>query len=265
MSPAPAHEPFLRAICEAPDDDAPRLVFADWLDENGDPERAEFIRQHVQLARQPEAAAVDRRCAELFQANRRRWVAELPGPADFWAEFAVTGPGSRDVRSRLEVGHERGESVYQDTWVGFAPDLGDWARGFPAAVCVQGGSDLFLTYLDVIMEFVPVRKLHLMNLNDPGTLVQTIAGHPFLAKLRDLILPWVTLTDDAAVALAGSPFATGLRQVSLIAERMTDRAGRAFAESPYLRDVDMLLLLRNEFNGSTRARLQAKYGFRVYC
>jgi uncharacterized protein (TIGR02996 family) len=26
---------FLRAICESPDDDAPRLVFADWLDEHG--------------------------------------------------------------------------------------------------------------------------------------------------------------------------------------------------------------------------------------
>src|SRR6476646_1501888 len=25
---------FRRAICERPDDDAPRLVFADWLDEN---------------------------------------------------------------------------------------------------------------------------------------------------------------------------------------------------------------------------------------
>lgn len=26
---------FLRAILAAPDDDAPRLIYADWLDENG--------------------------------------------------------------------------------------------------------------------------------------------------------------------------------------------------------------------------------------
>ena len=34
---------FLQAIRDAPDDDAPRLIYADWLDERGDP-RGEFIR-----------------------------------------------------------------------------------------------------------------------------------------------------------------------------------------------------------------------------
>lgn len=35
---------FLRRICESPGDDLPRLVFADWLDEQGEAERAEGIR-----------------------------------------------------------------------------------------------------------------------------------------------------------------------------------------------------------------------------
>src|SRR4051812_5383520 len=35
---------LLAAIAEAPDDDAPRLVYADWLEEHGDDARAEFIR-----------------------------------------------------------------------------------------------------------------------------------------------------------------------------------------------------------------------------
>ena len=35
---------FLAAIIESPDDDGPRLVYADWLEENGHPERAEFLR-----------------------------------------------------------------------------------------------------------------------------------------------------------------------------------------------------------------------------
>lgn len=38
------HEAFLRAIFDNPDDDTPRLVYADYLEENGDPLRAEFIR-----------------------------------------------------------------------------------------------------------------------------------------------------------------------------------------------------------------------------
>ena len=50
MSP-PGYEPFLRAICENPEDDTVRLVYADWLDENGDADRAEFIRVHCELAR----------------------------------------------------------------------------------------------------------------------------------------------------------------------------------------------------------------------
>ena len=47
-------EAFLRAVCENPADDTPRLVFADWLDEHGDrpddPARAEFIRVQGELA-----------------------------------------------------------------------------------------------------------------------------------------------------------------------------------------------------------------------
>ena len=34
-------ESFVAAIAASPDDDLPRLVFADWLDEHGDPDRAE--------------------------------------------------------------------------------------------------------------------------------------------------------------------------------------------------------------------------------
>lgn len=44
----PGHEPFLRAICDNPEDDTVRLAYADWLDENGDPERAALIRVSVE-------------------------------------------------------------------------------------------------------------------------------------------------------------------------------------------------------------------------
>lgn len=42
---------FLKAIIESPDDDTPRLVAADWLDEHGEAERAEFIRVQCELAK----------------------------------------------------------------------------------------------------------------------------------------------------------------------------------------------------------------------
>jgi uncharacterized protein (TIGR02996 family) len=42
--------PFLAAIRADRDEDQPRLAFADWLEEQGDP-RAEFIRTQCELAR----------------------------------------------------------------------------------------------------------------------------------------------------------------------------------------------------------------------
>jgi uncharacterized protein (TIGR02996 family) len=45
----PAHKAFIDAIAEDPDDDTARLVYADWLDERGDP-RAEYLRLEAELA-----------------------------------------------------------------------------------------------------------------------------------------------------------------------------------------------------------------------
>lgn len=42
---------LLAVILSDPADDLPRLCFADWLDENGESERAEFIRVQVELLR----------------------------------------------------------------------------------------------------------------------------------------------------------------------------------------------------------------------
>lgn len=47
---------FLDAIIREPDDDTTRLVFADFLDEHGEPDRAEFIRVQCELER------IGRRC-----------------------------------------------------------------------------------------------------------------------------------------------------------------------------------------------------------
>jgi uncharacterized protein (TIGR02996 family) len=46
------HESFLRAILDRPGDDAPRLVYADWLDERGEP-GGDFLRAEVELFRLP--------------------------------------------------------------------------------------------------------------------------------------------------------------------------------------------------------------------
>ena len=45
---------LLRAILDHPDDDAPRLVYADWLEDHGQPARAAFIRTEVDVYARPE-------------------------------------------------------------------------------------------------------------------------------------------------------------------------------------------------------------------
>jgi uncharacterized protein (TIGR02996 family) len=45
----PTESGLLRAVLADPADDTVRLVYADWLEENGQPERAEFIRVQLEL------------------------------------------------------------------------------------------------------------------------------------------------------------------------------------------------------------------------
>jgi len=68
--------PFLRAIAEEPDDDACRLVFADWLEERGD-WRAEFLRLDCRLKGMAEGedgpAALKARWDELWSRLSPGW------------------------------------------------------------------------------------------------------------------------------------------------------------------------------------------------
>src|SRR5262249_29891094 len=64
---------LLQACKESPEDNAPRLILADWLEEHGDSDRAEFIR--LQLAREgrdwldPVLGPIDGRLHELRPAE----------------------------------------------------------------------------------------------------------------------------------------------------------------------------------------------------
>jgi uncharacterized protein (TIGR02996 family) len=40
---------LIRAVCLNPDDDTPRLIFSDWCEDNGEPERAALIRRPEEL------------------------------------------------------------------------------------------------------------------------------------------------------------------------------------------------------------------------
>ena len=69
----PVHGPELKALLAAchrePDDDTPRLVLADWLQERDDP-RGELVRLQVRLAAMP---ANDPEYDALFGQHQKWW------------------------------------------------------------------------------------------------------------------------------------------------------------------------------------------------
>lgn len=71
---------FLDEIISSPEDDTPRLIFADWLDEAGDP-RGQFIRLQCQLAKtdllDPHFLDASHRCDQLLQEYGEAWTGQL--------------------------------------------------------------------------------------------------------------------------------------------------------------------------------------------
>jgi uncharacterized protein (TIGR02996 family) len=65
---------LLTSILLNPEEDTPRLVYADWLDENGEPERAEFVR--VQIAHENWRSDTDALTQDGIKRRMALWCAE---------------------------------------------------------------------------------------------------------------------------------------------------------------------------------------------
>src|SRR5579872_1801348 len=104
------HAGFLKAICDNPEDDTPRLVYADWLDEHGDTARAEFIRVQCQLARSNVPTGklhrLRRRERELLLEHEMAWTAPLHGLVQR-ARFVRGFPERITVMAEDFLGHGR--------------------------------------------------------------------------------------------------------------------------------------------------------------
>lgn len=77
-------EALFAGVLAAPDDDVPRLVLADWLEEHGQEDRAEFIRVQIERAGVPKAVPRFKECIRrervLFARNKETWLE----PFQFW-------------------------------------------------------------------------------------------------------------------------------------------------------------------------------------
>jgi uncharacterized protein (TIGR02996 family) len=110
----PLDRAFLDDIQAHPDDDAPRLIYADWLADNGNPARAEFIRVQIERARldedDPAQDELERREHRLLREHPE-WLAGLPKWAQTSATFrrgfieAISGAAGQVGRELRKVAH----------------------------------------------------------------------------------------------------------------------------------------------------------------
>jgi uncharacterized protein (TIGR02996 family) len=103
---------FLRAIFNRPDDDGLRLIYADWLEERGDP-RAEFLRleaeHHLKGRGKRRPAPLPKRLTDLAPSLDSRWVERmwktrrLPPGARLDLVVVGDGKGLIEVRGQDET------------------------------------------------------------------------------------------------------------------------------------------------------------------
>lgn len=200
---------LLAAVRANPDDDLPRLVFADWLDENGDTDRAEFIRLQVELPRLIDAGdprwMVDRqRAEELRREHGGRWTGGLrplyPNSLPAFARGFVSKvyvrksndlPGWPEVIGRGLTDHPIEEITLADTPTEQRHRLLDSLHDWPHATAL--------------------RRLHFIGgprvTADEMTRLGTI---PHLPRLTELDFGTCTFPADSLAALARTPLASHL-------------------------------------------------------
>jgi uncharacterized protein (TIGR02996 family) len=200
MSDEPA---LLAAVCANPDEDTPRLVYADWLDEYGQTERAEFIR--LQCAPEPDEAQ-EERVAELEERNRIKWLTGLPQfPHARWAF-------RRGFPERLEADG----NVFLDRYGAFARV--PWLR----SLCLW---ELSATHVrDFVSRTWPPQwdELELYGLVRDAfnrtAVAMSVAALTKCAQLRQvrrLHLSALPLTDETVAALAESPNLDNLQRLQI--------------------------------------------------
>lgn len=213
---------LLRAVCDSPDDDTPRLVYADWLDENpdapgGTPDgrraRAAFIRldvelpQHAQVYGDPRWAEIASQTEALIRAHWQEWAAPLKAvPRVKWpGQLAWPGGYDRGFVDLVEFSTARA-----------------FAEQAPHVYALTPGGYLHFSRLTPrtagVLRLPHMRTVHTLNLGqgwrehpggyqhrsqEIGTVgAEALAANPTLTRLHTLLLAGGRIGDAGAEALA---------------------------------------------------------------
>jgi uncharacterized protein (TIGR02996 family) len=256
-------EPFLKAIFAAPEDDLPRLVFADFLDERGDHAWAELIRLQCEYTR--------------FQ-----WPSETDG--------AVLGA----VTNQFQQLVLRIDGLLATLYPGATVHTSD--RGFrrsldslsAIAVTVDDLSDPEKFRLTAVSEYpewygAPRLKIRGGRIRSPDTLA-TIFTSPVTERVTELDLrggifeiPWDNtgtdidsfpefvvkhaITPSMVAALAQTREARRLTELDLRNNDLGNDAARALVASPYLTGLKRLYFTEgNSLRGRIWQQVLERFG-----
>jgi uncharacterized protein (TIGR02996 family) len=260
---------LLAAIYANPLDDAPRLVYADWLDERGgaaNSARAEFIRVQCELALlpayDPRVPALQARQTELLAAHRARWLRPLKqyrSDALFARGFPVPGLDKLDRDDIVRLTE----------------------KDLRAAPLWRYSHDLYGAELKGVLDWPHLHRLTTLSLCPPlpRNWVKRIAQCPGLrnltelgftrcpltaAKLETILDAWVgrrltalwvnecPVGDAGARVIANHPATAGLRLLRAHTARLTSRGIKALVDSPNLDRVTLATFAHNRI-GDTGA------------
>jgi uncharacterized protein (TIGR02996 family) len=219
---------LLAAILAEPDEDTPRLAFADWLDEvGGEAERvrAEFIRVQIELTRVPVG---DPRPVELVSREKRLLTAHR----ETWlAPFQAEGEPLRGGDAH-----------------------GQFRRGFVEVVWMPAA--WFLLRAERLFSLTPARELRITRTTLPE--FAALVHSPFFGRLNTLDLSDPRLGDELVKVLTRR--AASLTTLRLRGCGLTDMAAFWLADTDFNHPVMELDVSFNAMSPAGLAVLRDRFG-----
>jgi uncharacterized protein (TIGR02996 family) len=244
------HASLLAAILAQPDDDNVRLVYADFLEENGDPNRAELIRLQCEIAEQERRGPVRgrkvKRAWELQRDYSSSWLASLPALRgvqwrEFWRGFPV--PKVESTQTLIRIAKELVPLTPIEAAEIYLKASDGMARLAKSDVMPR------LRILDLRVGY----GVSALNSTDLAEFTRS----PRVSGLRGLNLSW--LEDEVAGALAVSPYLSSLEWLRLPGNQLTEEGATALAESPHLPALRWIDVTGQQLSEATLARLKKRF------
>jgi uncharacterized protein (TIGR02996 family) len=225
---------LLAAIVAAPDDPVPRLVFADYLDEHGDPDWAELIRlQNGYFKHWTNAEEMADREAELVKAVTARY-SQIPG---LWLGLPVRGFPERlvfiDDVPKPDPEQLSALTGFPLTWFDFGHALPEWVIESPwlgRAVVIELSdnppSDVHRKEFFAALNPTRLRALFWRDADLGDEDAEFIAAAPQFAGLTELCLADNDIGPDGCADLIASPHLTRLEYLDLSGNPVGTAAAR---------------------------------------